>query len=48
MTVSQRLSEGQRLALGLFEREYCLRVFDDGSIGEDSTRTFSILVAPAE
>lgn len=48
VTVSSRLTTGGSLAVGLSEQEYCLRVFDDGSIGEDGTRIFSILVAPSE
>lgn len=48
VTVSAGLVEGQRLAFGLSEREYCLLVFDNGSIGEDASRIFSILVEPSE
>lgn len=48
VSVSANLLEGQRMALGLSEREYCLRVFDNGTLEEDETHTFSVLVAPAE
>jgi hypothetical protein len=48
LTFTTSINENSRLSFGLSEREYCIRIFDNGSIGEDAVRIYSILAQPSE
>jgi len=45
---STGVREGTRLAIGLEEREYCLRLFDNGTLDVDDTRAYSFTVTASE
>lgn len=42
------VSQGRRLAFGLEEREYCLRMFDNGTLAADGSRIYSVRIARSE
>ena len=48
LTFTTTVNENSRLSFGLSESEYCIRIFDNGSIGEDALRIYSITVRPSE
>jgi hypothetical protein len=45
---STGVREGTRLAIGLEEREYCMRLFDNGTLDVGDTRTYSFTVTASE
>jgi hypothetical protein len=47
-TYSTGIQEGSQLSLGLEEREYCLRLFDNGTLAEGDTRAYSFTVTASE
>jgi hypothetical protein len=47
LTYSASVQQGFRIAFGLVEGEYCLRVFDNNTVGEDASRLYELRVTPS-
>jgi len=48
ITFTAGLTITSQLSFGLSEGEYCVRLFDNGTIGEDAVRNYSLLVTPSD